>query len=396
MKILYLHQYFRTPEEGGAIRSYHLAKALADKGFEVEMITAWNRKNYEIRQVAGVTVHYLPVFYANALPGSERIFSYLRFAWKAFFIALKIKKINICFATSTPLTVGLAVLGLKWFRRVPYFFEVRDLWPLAPIEMGFIRNEISQKILYFFEKTIYKNADKIVALSPGIVAYIENLNINKSVTLISNIADCGFFQPDTERNTAEIKQKFVITYTGTLGEANHLDYLLEAALYFQKQKTENVIFQIVGEGKEEKILKRKVLDYQLSNLFFLPACDKFLIRDILNNSDAIYISFAQKKVLETTSPNKFFDGLAAGKLIITNIKGWIACLIEKNNCGFYANPETPEDFFNKIQPYLSDKNLLQQAQTNARQLAENEFDKKILTEKFTALFQEVQGAVIDN
>ena len=80
MKIIYLHQYFKTPEEGGAIRSWHLARALAKAGHQVEMITAHNKNTLEEKTMEGFRVHYLPVSYDNRYGTLRRILSFRRFA----------------------------------------------------------------------------------------------------------------------------------------------------------------------------------------------------------------------------------------------------------------------------------------------------------------------------
>ena len=392
MKILYLHQYFLTPEQGGAIRSYHLAKALVEAGHEVEMITSHNHKAYHFEVVEGIRVHYLPVYYENNLKYIGRLVSFIKFMYRAYEKATEIEEVDICYATSTPLTIGIIALWLRKLHRIKFYFEVRDLWPEAPIQMGAIKNYFVKKYLYNLEKRIYKRADKIIALSPGILEGIKNKVPQKEVHLIPNFSDCVFFHPEEKTIKTEekftVKGKFVVSYFGALGKANHLDYLINAAIELSKNKIDHVHFIIAGKGYELHLIKEKVKEYQLHNINFIGFINKESLHEMLNVTDAIYISFANKPILETNSPNKFFDGLAAGKLCITNTKGWMKELIEKNECGFYYDPEQPELFFDKIIPYTNDRNLLKTAQKNARKLAEHDFSKDIMVEKFLQLFKE--------
>ena len=113
MKIIYIHQYFKTYSDGGSSRSYYLAKALTDNGYEVEMITSHNEPFYKKVNIEGITVHYLPVYYDNAYGFIGRVRSFLNFVIKAYRLALSIKNAHLCYATSTPLTVGIIALLLK-------------------------------------------------------------------------------------------------------------------------------------------------------------------------------------------------------------------------------------------------------------------------------------------
>ena len=385
MKIIYIHQYFKTPDDGGAIRSYYLGRELVANGHEVEMITSWNKKHYEFLTIDGIKVHYLPVKYDNSMGPVKRIFAFFKFIFLAFRSAAKIKDINFCYASSTPITIGLIAILLKKIKKIPYYFEVRDLWPLAPVELGFIKNKAIINALYYFEKIIYKNAKKIIALSPSMKEYIEG-KIDKEVLLLPNMADCDFFNPIFPAYPFTEENPFKIIYFGTIGTANHLEYLVEISHSFSKRHIKNVKFLIIGEGKSRENINKLISVYSLKNIQVLPPINKYLLKEIINTAHAAYISFAHYKVLETTSPNKFFDSLASGKLIISNVDGWIRDLVEKNNCGFYAPPNQLENFYSLLQPYLENEKLLKLSMQNSRALAEREFERKIICKKFSELF----------
>ena len=389
MKILYVHQYFKTPEEGGSIRSYYLAKGLVDNGYSVEMITSWNQKSYRYQMVDGIKVHYLPVFYDNHLGFSQRIKAFFSFVYLACKLIPKLEKPDICYAMSTPLTVGLIALWAKTRLRIPYYFEIGDLWPAAPIQMGFIRNRIVKNLLYALERKIYQSADKIIALSPGIRDHVEAVVPNKDVYLIPNMSDCTFFHMECKEEGYEtlfdIKNKFVINYMGAAGKANHLEYLLDAAISCQTQKLP-VCFLVVAYGSELERIKRIAEAKKISNITFLPYQSKEGLKKILNITDAVYISYAPAPVLQTGSPNKFFDGLAAGKLIILNNSGWLREITELNKCGFYANPQKPEGFVEKLMPFIKDRNLLFSYQKNARSVAEQYYSKDLQIQKLLKVF----------
>lgn len=389
MRILYVHQYFKTPAEGGSIRSYYLAKGLVDNGYSVEMITSWNQKSYHYQVVDGIKVHYLPVFYDNHLNFAQRIKAFYQFVYLACRLITKLERPDICYAMSTPLTVGLVALFAKIRLSIPYYFEIGDLWPTAPIQMGFIRNPIVKNLLYALERKIYKSADKIIALSPGIRDHVEAIVPDKDVYLIPNMSDCSFFQMECKEEGYEtlfdVKDNFVINYMGAAGKANHLEYLLDAAVSCQTQRLP-VRFLVVAYGSELERIKRVAEAKKIGNITFLPYQSKEGLKKILNITDAVYISYASAPVLQTGSPNKFFDGLAAGKLIIINNSGWLREITELNKCGFYADPQKPETFVEKLSPFIKDSNLLFSYQKNARSVAEHYYSKDLQIQKLLKVF----------
>jgi len=380
MKILYLHQYFKTPEEGGPIRSYYLAKGMVDHGFEVVMITAHNGRKKIIKDVDGIEVHYLPVRYDNALDFKRRIISFLKFMYMAVDETAQISNIDICYATSTPLTIGLSAIKIKERFSIPFYFEVRDLWPEAPIQMGAIRNPWLLRYTQDMEQRIYEQAEKIVALSPGILDKIAEKAPGKEISMIPNMSDIQFFKPEKKDPDLETyfktQQQFVVSYFGAIGRTNHLEYLLDTA-----QSSLNhhlpVKFLIVGSGAEKERLRQVGEDRKLTNTEFLPFMNKKELRQLLNVTDAAYLSFDNKPILETNSPNKFFDALASGKMVVTNTKGWIRDLTESNKCGFYSNPLMPDEFVKQIKPFIKEKDRLYEYQQNARKLGEERFAKQM-------------------
>lgn len=391
MRILYIHQYFKTPEEGGAIRSYYVASALVQAGHEVVMLTSHNQAQHEIRTIEGIEVHYLPVYYDNELNTLERSRAFLQFLRKAKASIDQLAPFDLCFASSTPLTIGLLALYAKKRYKIPFIFEVRDLWPEAPIQLGYIRNPAIKATFRKLEQQLYAKAEKVVALSPGIAAGIKKASPSASVHSIPNMADCTFFQPGPKNSSFariyDLENSFVISYFGAAGHANHLQYLLLAAQECQLQHR-NVKFLIAARGRQLDDLKEQVEQTHSQNIVFVPYGSKQQVQNWLSITDAVYTSFGPYPVLETNSPNKFFDGLAAGKLSIVNTKGWLKELVEENHCGFYANPEDPEEFVARLKPFLESPSLLHEYQQNARKLAQNQFSTEKLTKKLLKVITE--------
>jgi glycosyltransferase involved in cell wall biosynthesis len=394
MRILYLHQYFKTPEEGGAIRSYYLASAMVKAGHEVILLTSHNRKAYKVKDIKGIEVHYLPVFYSNNLSAVGRAKAFLRFLWQARRLVAKLAPYDFCYVSSTPLTIGLLALYARQQFHTPYIFEVRDLWPEAPIQLGYIKNSLLKKLLRRLEYSLYSKARAVVALSPGIArGIIEHRTPSAKVHLIPNMADCNFFEP-APINQALSRQMgtegyFVISYLGAAGPANHLEYLLEAAQACQQHGCA-VKFVVAAEGRKLESLKKKAAQARLKNIIFGSYGSKEQAKKWLSISHAVYTSFGPYPILQTNSPNKFFDGLAAGKLSIVNTHGWLKELVEENHCGFYAKPEKPEDFVKQLKPFLKNSDLLQEYQQNARRLAEERFSRELLSNRAVKLIEKTK------
>ncbi|XOV92561.1 MAG: glycosyltransferase family 4 protein [Bacteroidota bacterium] len=372
MKILYIHQYFRTPEEGGSTRSYELAKSLVEKGHQVIMITTHNQLN-EKKSIDGIKVHYLRIPYQNEFGFFKRIYAFLRFVRRAKREAKKLSGIDLAYVMTTPLTTGLIALSLKKKLGIPFYFEVGDLWPEAPIQMGVIKSTWLIKKLYAFEKRCYQEAEMVIALSSAIEAYINKVTPETQTHVITNLANCEYFKPLPTENKI-----FQIGYFGTFGKANDLGQIIRLATYLQNESIP-LHFTLMGEGAEEE--QFRLAAKNLKNLKILPFGNKDEVRNKMEKMDAIYISYKNIPILNTGSPNKFFDGLAAGKLIIINFQGWIKALIESEKCGFSHDPENPASFLEKVTPFLDDQALLKSFQKNSRRLAETQFEKKLLTNK---------------
>lgn len=389
MKILYIHQYFKTPEEPGGTRSYWISKELIKRGHQVVMITSTNKSHPEekVEDIEGIDVHYVKNDYSNYMSKVQKLQSFIRFVRKSIKEARRIKNVDIVFATSTPLTVGAVALKLKRSMGYKYVFEVRDLWPEFPIQIGAIKNSLIIKALRAFERKIYEKSEHVVALSPGMKDGVVAARTPESkVSMIPNMSKPDEFYPH-EYNNEIAKQfgidtnDFNIIHFGSMGQANGLDYIIETAKLCQEQGLNDVKFIFMGDGATQPKLRKKSEEYGLSNVRFLGSHKMSIVREVVNLCDASITSFLNLPILQTNSPNKLFDSLSAGKPIIVNSAGWTKDLVEKENCGFFVDPEKPQDFVEKIKQYKENRNILEKWGINARRLSETIFDKAILSAK---------------
>ena len=383
MRVHLFHQYFRYPAEGGAIRSYFLARALQEAGHEVVVFTAHNQHVGQ-QDIAGIPVVYLPVAYHNRFGFKKRIASYLKFVYHAIRASRKYPHPDLNYIITTPLTAGL--IGLWWRRKqIPYAFEIGDLWPEVPIQMGFIRQRIVRNLLYRFERKLYLRADKLIGLSPSIKDYIEyTCDFEVSAISIPNMADVTFYELVKRKERVSAANPFQITYLGTFGVANDLSLLLSVAKLAREQKLP-IQFNFMGEGAQEEML-RAAAD-QSGHVRLFPFGTRTEVKALMDTSDAIYVSFAEVPILGTGSPNKFFDGLAAGKLIILNFSGWIKNMVMEHECGLYHQPPYDQRLLDELIPFIESPTLLEEYQKNARRLAEEQFDTKVLLRQWMAYIE---------
>jgi len=389
VKVLILHQHYRSPKDGGAIRSYYLAKALVDRGVEVTVITGGNQPGYRREHEEGVEVHYLAVAYDNTFEFAARSTAFLKYAYQSFRLAKTIPDVDYCYAISVPLTVGLTALALRASKKWPYLFEVGDLWPDAPVQMGVLKNRLFIWLMYRLEKYIYKHADAIVALSDPIRDAIRQKCKHAQVHVVTNFADCDFYKPEYKRIQFEekwnVKGRFVISYIGAAGVANGLDYFLECANSCRKAGLP-VHFMLCGDGATRAALQTSATRLGLTNITFTGFITRDEVSEVLNVTDAVLVCYRNVPVLQTGSPNKYFDGLAAGKMILTNFGGWITSEIEAAGCGLGLDPRHPTDILKKIAPFLHDQKRLHEFQRAARQLAETKYDRRQISRDFADIF----------
>ncbi len=212
MNILYLHQYFNTPAMPGSTRSYEFARRLVSRGDTVHMITSnwqgWAPRKFSVEK--GISVYWLPVSYANRMSITQRVFIFIKYIWYTLKVGSKLKY-DLVVASSTPLTIALPALWLKYKKKVPLVFEIRDLWPQLPIAVGAIKFPPLIWLANKLEKRVYQASQQVVVLSKGMHAeLLKNGLPNKKLSpeLLNRPVNDGFSGGEKKRN--EIFQMAVL------------------------------------------------------------------------------------------------------------------------------------------------------------------------------------------
>ena len=355
MRIIYIHQYFKTRSMSGGTRSFEMARRLVSYGHEIDMVTSdtnpvEGQKGWRVTCEDGIRVHWLSVKYNNSMGSLRRVLAFLSFAWGAARRSRQIKA-DLVFATSTPLFVALPAVHASKRLDIPLVFDVRDLWPEVPISLGILKNPQIIRASRALERYAYKNSDHIVALSPGMKDGVTATGYPASrVSVIPNASDRDLFRHSPggaskfRKANSWLQDRPLAIYAGTLGYANRVEYLARLASFAQELDPD-LCFLVVGSGRHEPFIREVAtkLDVLGKNFFMLPPLPKQEIPAILGAADVALSLFRNDPSLLANSANKVFDALASGTPVAINYGGWQADFLIESGAGIVLPPEDEEE-----------------------------------------------------
>ena len=396
MRVVYLHQHFRTPDMNGGTRSFEFARRLVAAGHSVDVVTAdpapvpsFVRPQWTVTDEAGASVHWCRVPYANHMGFRERMAAFLRYCAYASTRAATLPQ-DVVVATSSPLTVSLPGVWSARRNRVPLVFEVRDVWPETPIAMGKLRNPVLRRAAVALESWAYRNSAEVIALSPDMRTSIVGRFPGVSVTVVPNASDLALFRDVAPAAVASARDRRpwlgdrpLVVYTGTFGEANEVGYLVELAAHLRRVDS-RVRLLLVGDGKQraavEQLARRRgVLE---ENVFVEDPVPRRDLPVLLAAADLAVSVVADVPALAANSANKVFDAFAAGTPVMVNHGGWLARLLASTGAGFVVPVADPARGADELARRLADSRWLLAAGAAARRLAEDEFDRDVLFRRF--------------
>ncbi len=394
--VLIIHQHFCPPGNYGNNRSYEIAKNLVASGHNITVLTGSGNFSvqpsalFSSQYIDGIKIDCIRVPYNHHMSYLKRICSFLLFFISASILIFRYKKtIDIIYAISTPISVG--VLGI-WYRKIfqkPFLFEVGDLWPDVPIQMGIIKNKFLIRILYKIESRIYSSSSHIVLLSEGMREYMKQKNIpTDKYSVLYNGTNIQQFSPAPDKSLLRHRynipdEKFIVLYAGTIGVANGLEFFVEAAYQIQLSGDKKIKFYFIGSGNRLTAIKKHVLEKNVSNIIFIESMQKDAVIDYFKLADVGIVSFAPFKILDTNSANKYYDYLASGLPVVINYDGWQKNILEQTCSGFSAlSPAAATELLIELRLNTS---LYQQMSANARLLAEKQYDRHAIAEQLSRL-----------
>ena len=406
MHIIYVHQYFKTPEQVGGTRSYEMAKRMVHAGHQVSMICGTSdtmgikgKTGSILRsQVEGIDIYRIIEPYSNNMSFARRWIAFLRFAKQSLKAAKTLRDVDLVFATSTPLTVGAPGRKAAKFHHCPFVFEVRDLWPERAITLGVLKSRLLIYYLRRMEYRAYHAAQHIITLAPRMSeGVIETGYPASQVTMIPNSCDVGLFVPKTNRDDIEYNLHygkpgdFRLVHAGANGLVNGIGLALDAVKILKQRAITGVRFVFIGPGSQTPMLKTRCDAEGLNDyISWIDPLSKNEIARILPQMDVgMMLCKDNPGIHYGTSPNKFFDYLSSGIPVLINYPGWLSECLEKNECGVTVTPEAAEDFADAVVEMMNQREKLKKMGMNARKLAEEVFSRDELGAKFVQVMENV-------
>lgn len=397
MKILYFYQYFSTPKGSWGTRVYEFAKEWVKQGHEVTVVTSIYSKSdltaenlIEDQVFEGIKVKVLNVRIDNKQRFLKRIWSFIQYSFLSSYYALTLPA-DVVIASSGPITVGLPGLIARYIRGRKLVFETRDLWPEGAIELGIIKNKIVQQIAYWFEKLCYRGASYIITLSPGMTQNIQRRFGLKNVIDVTNAANIELFSTEKELPRGELMSKSYAVYTGNIGMVNNSYWLYKAAKELQKMERSDIKIVLIGDGQQREELEKLAKQENVSNFIRFGLMPK---NDLVAYVQHAFVSLVPLKgspVLDTSSPNKFFESLAAGVPVIQNTQGWMKDFLEEHKVGMTLDPNDPKQLAEaliRMKDYPDETNKMGE---RSSEVAKRYFDKSFLANKMLDVLIEVHN-----
>jgi glycosyltransferase involved in cell wall biosynthesis len=407
VKILLIHQYFLEPDDAGGSRFNEMTRQWSDLGHEITVLSGmmhangkekrleYKGKYFVIKKHDKVDVWRCHVSESYNKGFAGRLWGYFSFVFSGIWAGLfKIKgKYDVILVTSPPLFVGITAYVLSRFRRIPFVFEIRDLWPESAIDTGVVTNKWIIKFAYWFEAFIYKKAKLINVLTPAFRdTLIQKKNVSsEKIIFIPNAADFSLsdellktFDSNKFRKELGWDNKFVITYVGAHGVANHLIQVLDAAALINESHPD-VLFVFIGSGMQKEDLVKNKLERKLDNVLFLNPVPKHDVFKYIIASDFGMSVLKKVDTFKTIYSNKTFDYMACKTPLFLLIDGVSRKLVEDAKCGIYVEPENPKAFAEAIIKFKAKQDVIREMGKNGYNYAKLNFDRTILANEYIRL-----------
>ena len=402
MKILLLTQWF-DPEP--TLKGLVFAKELQRQGHEVQVLTGFPNyptgkiyPGYKLRFkqtefIDGIEVTRVALYPSHDSSVLKRIFNYISFAFMAALIGIfSTKKADVIYAYHPPLTVGVAAIFIKLFRRTPIIYDIQDMWPDTLKATGMLNNERLLNIISIICKQVYKYVDHIVVLSPGFKKLLINREVPENkISVIYNWCDEEALESKTilkDEYDQLLSDKFNLVFAGNLGKAQSLDTLINVAQNLRHNPRIQLVF--VGDGTERYLLIAKVDELNLDNVVFIPRVPMSEVGGILKKADVLIVHLKDDKLFEITIPSKTQAYMAIGKPVLMAVKGDASDIIKEAKAGAIAQPDDAESILEAINYlYHSSSSELMQMGENSKKYYIDEMSLEKSCKKFIEVFEMV-------
>jgi glycosyltransferase involved in cell wall biosynthesis len=340
--------------------------------------------------VDGIDVLEYELGYSNRDGFLRRTLTFAKFAARSL-SAVFTERYDVLFATSTPLTAAVPGILGRWLKGARFVFEVRDLWPELPREMGVIKNPIVLMLMDWLEWMAYRSAHRLIALSPGIARGIERRGVAPDrIAMIPNGCDVSLFSEYSQpwRPEGVEPTDLLAVFAGTHGQANGLSAVLDAAAVLKRRQRDDIKILLIGDGQLKDSLRERAKREQLTNIVFHSPVNKAKLAELMAATDVgLQILANVRAFYDGTSPNKFFDYIAAGVPPLINYPGWLAEFVAAEQCGLVVPPEQPDALAAALERAARDRGELLLMGKRAKALALAQFDRRALAKQFVSWLQ---------
>lgn len=394
MHILVLLQYYHTPDCPTAGRPYAFVQALA-RHHDVTLVTTHTGRTRRLAHrmdwvPPNVSLHELHIPYRNKMSTAKRLWAFGQYAIRAGIHGMRQPRPDLIVASSTPLSVPLtAALVARW-HGVPWVFEVRDLWPDFPIQMGAVSSAWAQRSLYALEHTLYRSARHVVALSPDMATHVRRRAGHGRVSMNPYGTDLALLRrapiQEAEALSPLEDGQHLVLYAGALGRANAIPTLLGAARRLRHRS--DLVWAFVGDGYYRPAVRSEA--ERLPNVQLLPPQPYYRTLALFKHATLSVTSFIDRPVLRANAPSKLMDSLAAGTPVVVTNPGWTKQLVESGECGWYVPPENAEALARCI-VHACDASPRQHRQWkhSARRVAYRQFDRARHMTRYRMLLEQI-------
>ena len=406
MKILYISQYFYPEVCAPTNRAMANVKYLADKGHEVTVLTeipnhprgiifdGYKHKLFLKERIDNFLINRVWVFTSRKKNFVTRMLFYVSFmVFGTIHTLVNWKKYDVVYTSSPPLFVaGIAIVLKKFFPKVKYVFEVRDLWPDSAIDLGELNNKFAIKYSEKMEKKIYSISGKIIVISNYIKSKIIDKGIaDKKITVIHNGTDEEFITktkkvPHDLLEKYRTRNNFIVIYAGNIGIAQNLNIIINSAEMLQN---ENVLFLFVGDGPYRNQLEQLVAINKMSNIVFVGEIDREKIHEYLCLADCGVVILKRIPLFTGALPSKIFDYMACGLPILLGVEGEAKTLVEDSGTGLGFKSDNSKDLAKKIMHLKDHPDELNLMASKGRDFVYNNFNRTKQASKIEKILKEL-------
>jgi len=407
---IYLIGHYYPPEVGAPqARLSELAKFWQKHGHEVVVLTGfpnhptgiipieYRGKIFQKEILNGVEIwrHWL---FATPNKGFlKKIIGHISFMFSCLGLSLFRGKRPDWIVVSSPTLFSVLIAYLMGkIRRVPFIFEVRDLWPGIFVELGVLKNPILIKALESVEMYLYRKATKIVVVTQGFKMNISSRGISDDkITVITNGVDLSFLDPNKISNEKivelkthfHINNKFVVLYMGAHGISHGLEVILEVA---KKLRNSNVVFLFVGDGAEKEKLIQLSNSWNLDNVIFHESVERNQTPLYYSMADACLVPLKNIQGFETFIPSKMFEIMALKRPILASVRGEAEKILIKSGSALISTPENADELVANIEKLKNDEVLSHKLGESGREFVEKNFDREKLANKYLDIMRETR------